>query len=348
MKYSLILRVLLAVSAAAFLAVIFFTAGKSVTGRWRKSGGERYGQDKKNIGNIGESVEVVQYVGEAKDSRIQAGRMLGFKGGRQIFEDFTFTDYEEDAAKLTVTGRKASIGKGEKEATSILAEGKVDIQTSDGIRIKARYLSYRKNQDSGEKTLISRGKIEFAKDEISGTGTDLYYNLDQGLLQLHKQVKIQVIPEGKANEPPVFIFSDHMEFHREEHYLDFTGHVGIYQKDNYLKCQRIRGELTEDNKKFTRFYASGEVAVFFPAEDQTSSPEDGAERKQTLFFRGAQARRLNADQLTIDFAQDGVTFEKARLEGRVTFEMTPEDQEEEVKVLKCDRAELTFSRGRVD
>jgi lipopolysaccharide export system protein LptA len=135
-----------------------------------------------------------------------------------------------------------------------------------------------------------------------------------------------------------------MAFDRERHILDFTGRAGIYEKENYLKCEKIRGYLTDDNKTFTRFTASENLVVYFPAVK--APPEDGGESGgRTLFFSQAAARRLTAGALSIDFAEDGVTFERAHLEGGVRFEIIPEDQNKEVKVLHCDQADLTFFEG---
>ena len=341
MRYSILLRIFLAVALAGFLVLLIFSTGKKEQTVVDTTKDDRFGQDKENIGNIGESVEVVNYIGEEKDSLIKAGRMLGFKGGRQIFRDFTFTDFKDGSPGMTISGRKAHIGKGEEEASSILAEGKVHIETPDGFFVKADHLSYSKNTKTNERRVISRGEVAFSKGEISGKGMDLHYDLDKGLLQLHKEVKIKILPEGEEDASPVYIIADLMEFNREAHYLDFMGNAGIYQKDNYLKCGKIRGSLTGDNKHFTSFSAESNVNIFFAAEED-KQPSAGTEGEGPLFLRQKVSKRLRTDRLWLDFAEDGVTFDEARLTGNVQFEMIPPDNRDAIKTLRCDAATLFF------
>jgi LPS export ABC transporter protein LptC len=252
-----------------------------------------------------------QFQAARQDYVIEAERQLTYEGGATKFIGVTIKVKQRAGRDFVVSGREAQAGENRKD---LEVTGDVKLAASDGLVATTDRATF--NQDDA--TVRVAGPVQFQKGRMTGSGVGMTYNQMTDVLTLAEQARVVVTDEtGKSiNE----FASGSATLARVENYLALEGDVHALRGEQVLEAERGRAMLSEDDEHITFIELRGEARV----------------------VGGSAFESMTARDIDLDYTDDGVTLERARLTGNGEIRMAG-GEDGPGRRFAGDELELTFA-----
>jgi LPS export ABC transporter protein LptC/lipopolysaccharide transport protein LptA len=195
-----------------------------------------------------------------------------------------------------LSGHEARVGK---EQSNMEVTGNVFLTASDGLKVRTDRATY----GSKERIVRAPNLVKFVKGTLRGSGVGMTYDEERDVLWLLKNVKIDVAPDRKTDDPGATIVSGTAGLARRDKYMRFEGGVSIVRAGRTIEAKSALAYLTDDGNSVKAMELRGDSRIAM------TEPSPG----------GLQA--LAAPEMNLGFKPDGETLERALLAGGGVIQM---------------------------
>ncbi|MBF8299844.1 MAG: hypothetical protein HW394_214 [Acidobacteria bacterium] len=237
-----------------------------------------------------------QFQAARQDYLIEADRQLTYEGGATKFIGVTITVRQRAERDFIVSGREALAGKDQKEIEII---GDVKLSASDGFVATTDRATF----SEADATVRVKGPVSFQKGRMTGSGIGMTYDQSSDVLFLGKQARVTVTDE--TGKPTTEFTSDSATLARLEHYLALEGNVHALRGEQVLEADRNKVHLSPTDEYITFIELRGAARV----------------------VGGSAFESMAADDIDLDYTDDGATLERVVLTGDGAIVMRGEDGE---------------------
>jgi LPS export ABC transporter protein LptC len=225
-----------------------------------------------------------QFRAARQDYVIEADRQLTYEGGATKFVGVTITVRQRAGRDFIVSGREAQAGEGQSE---IELTGDVTLAASDGFAATAERAIF----SESDATVRVPGRVSFEKGRMTGSGVGMTYNQETDVLSLLEQARVAVTDESGAAAT---------EFHantatlaRLEGTLALAGSVHVLRGQQVLEADDSHVQLSTGVEFVTAIELRGHASV----------------------VGGGAFDSMTADDIDLDYTEDGATLERVLLSG---------------------------------
>ncbi len=225
-----------------------------------------------------------QFRAARQDYVIEADRQLTYEGGATKFVGVTITVRQRAGRDFVVSGREAQAGEGQAE---LELAGDVTLAASDGFLATADRAIF----SEADATVRVPGPVSFQKGRMTGSSVGMTYDQETDVLSLLDQARVAVTDENDV--PATEFHADVATLARLEDSLTLTGSVYV------LRGQQV---LEADNS-FVRLSTGVEFVTAMELRGHASVVGGGAFDSMT------------ADDIDLDYTEDGAALERVLLSG---------------------------------
>ncbi|MEW5982465.1 MAG: LptA/OstA family protein [Acidobacteriota bacterium] len=235
------------------------------------------------------------FKGENQDFRVEYDRLLLYPDGRQRLQGARVFVDERAGRAFRVTSAEARVG-GDQDHLEF--SGGVELTSDDGLKASAREAALMQS----EGVVRASGPTTFSAGTMTGSSVGLTYDLKRDVLWLLEQARLSLAPDG-PDGAPVEISAGSAGLARPDHYARFEGGFTLVHQGRTLQSEQATAYLSDDQSK---------VQVL---EMQRAGRVTGlGEAAGTL-------RGMKADDLSVEFAEDGHTLRGATLSGTASIDV---------------------------
>ncbi len=198
--------------------------------------------------------------------------------------------------EFRLSGNEARVGK---EQSHMEVTGDVYLTASDGLKVRTNRATY----GSKERIVRAPNLVKFVKGTLRGSGVGMTYDEERDVLWLLKDVKINVAPDKKTDDPGATIVSGTAGLARRDKYMRFEGGVSIVRAGRTIEAKSALAYLTDDGNSVKAMELRGDARIAM------KEPASG----------GLQA--LAAPEMNLGFKPDGETIQRALLAGGGVIQM---------------------------
>src|SRR5215813_10497175 len=289
-------RIVIAVFGVAF--AVFF----ALQFRQRATAPSSSAIARKDPGAIAETTAgtTLRVSGSREDVSVAYERLFAYPDGSNKFEGVTITvpDRNKPDRITTIKAREARKGADESDLN---LDGDVRLESSDGTAVRTEHATY--TQSDG--TMHAPGPVGFSKGRMSGTGVGVRFDKTRDYFNIVSQAVVNVAPDDKGAGAAT-VRSGSLGFARRDHYLQFDGGVHIERAGQTIDAEAALARLTEDEKQI-----------------QTLELHNHANITATAGGPGS-LRRLGGADMTLTYAKDGESLERAIIFNEATIQMAGE------------------------
>ncbi len=237
--------------------------------------------------------DVVQLKGDKQNIRIEfEGQTTSREGETKVLGVKIMVD-NRDGRNYVVTGKEAFIGQ---QNSSFDVRGDVRLQTSDGLTALSQSATY----TEAEKIVKVPGAVTFTRGRMSGSGIGFTYDEQRDTMWILDKADIKFAAEGTA-APMAFT----------------AGTFGYARRDRYMRLEKTlhidrEGQLIDATESTVRL---------FPDRDEPDYLELRGGSKITGGPKDSALRVMSANDINIDYADDGRTMQNATLAGTAAVEL---------------------------
>lgn len=243
---------------------------------------------------------------------IEAERQLTYEDDTTKFVGITIRVHNRGGRDFTVSGREGQAGKNEEDLEII---GSVKLTASDGFTVTADRATFTKS----DSTVRVPGAVSFYKGGMSGTGTGMTYNQASDVLTLEQDARVSVADE--AGKIQTQFTSGSATLARRDKYLALEGRVHTIRNDQVLDADRGVARLSEDEERITFIELRGNARV----------------------AGGGAFDTMSAQDIDLDYTEDGETLERVALRGSGTIAMKAEQEGTASRQFVGDTLDLAFA-----
>lgn len=236
-----------------------------------------------------------QLMGTREDFRVEYDRSLSYPDGRQKLIGARVHVAEREGRSFILTGAEADVG-GDRDRIEF--RGGVELASGDGLRAKAPEAVYTQS----EGVMRAAGGTSFVDGRVTGSSASMTYDNNRDVLWLLEQAVVDMAPD-RADQQPVHIASVNAGLARRDHYARFEGGFALTNGSRLLQSEGATAYLSEDQSKVQVLEMSGGARVT-GLGDSTGA-----------------LRAMQADELSIEFADDGRTLRGATLSQGASVEV---------------------------
>jgi lipopolysaccharide export system protein LptA len=301
MRWQQRLRIVIAISGAAFLVVLYLQF--RAPGRWGPSPGPaRVTREDPAASAQSTSGELLNLLRDAENFRLEYDTLLTYPDGRQKLEGARVFVPNRAGRSFRVKAREADVGVGQDR---IQMQGDVRLESSDGLVARTEAASY----GQAEGILRAPGPASFSKGRMSGSAVGMTYDKGRDAITMLDQAVMSVAPESPG-DPKVDITSGSAYFARADHYVRYERGFTLVSGGRTLSSSLATAFLTEDSARVQTLEMRGQSRITGAGE-------------------GAGAlRSMDADDINLEFAGDGKTLAGATLAsakpGQASLELAAE------------------------
>lgn len=239
--------------------------------------------------------DVIQLKGDKRDIRVEFASQVTYEDGRTKLVDFKATVENRGGRTFVITGKDAWVGA---EASSYDLRGGVTLATSDKLTAKTEQATF----TEAEGLLRGQGPVQFARENMSGSGVGFTYHRQQDALWLLDRAVIRFA--AAANKPGMEVTAGTAGYSRLQRYLRFERGVRMTRE----------GQVIEADAS----------TVFLQA--QIDEPDRIELRGQSRITGGTGSlQSMTARDINLDYAADGRTLEQAFLAGQSGIQLARSD-----------------------
>jgi len=234
-----------------------------------------------NLVTVVENFRHLQTEGGRNRFLLSAAKDKIFADGHHELENVQLEAYNgKDGQKNLITADSCIY---DQSKAQVLFKNNVVVRTADNLIVKTNSLSY----DQASEIVKSEERVEFQRDNISGTSIGAVYQEKAGHLALIKDVDITVQPKdanGQAASAPVNIKSNTADYQKAASIIDFIGNVVAMRSSDEMRADNMKGFLDQQNR-VTRVEARGNSYL---KSSEAGKAFDVKSRDMDLFFDSEQ------------------------------------------------------------
>lgn len=237
--------------------------------------------------------DAIQLKGSSRDLRIEFERQESYSNGQNKLFGVRINVDNRGGRNYTVTGKEMVLGK---DQSSFDVAGDVKLETSDGLTAYGQSASY----TDTEKIVKVPGPVKFARGRMSGTGVGFTYDEQRDTLWILNQAVVHFAPDKGAGA------------------ADLTaGGFGFARRDRYMRLERTMhmerdGQVTDANEA---------TVTLFPDRDESDYIELRGSSKVTGGAGMGLLKSLSANDMNLDYREDGRTLQHATLAGQADIQL---------------------------
>jgi lipopolysaccharide export system protein LptA len=244
----------------------------------------------------GTAGQLLRFRGERQDVAIEYDHSLNYADGRQKLIGVRVRITKRQGGDIRITADGAQVA--DPEQSHVHLAGHVVMTGSDGLRIEAPDAIYNK----AEGTIRATGPVSFVRGRVSGTSVDATYTEPQDLLELHREAVLRFAGE-QATDPVMDVTAGSAVFPRIEHHIRFEGGFRLVHGARVLESGAATAFLTDDESRVVLLEMRGQARI--------SGLGEGA---------GA-VKAMTAQDMSLEFAEDGRTLARATLSREAVIEV---------------------------
>jgi LPS export ABC transporter protein LptC len=234
---------------------------------------------------------VRQVRGTKLDYVINAERVLTYEDGSAKLMGVEIRVRERAGRDFVISGREAQAAEDKQD---LLLNGTVVLSASDGLHITTDRAVF--SQLDG--IVRAPGAVEFQKGRMSGSGIGMTYDNNRDLLTIADQSRVRLLNE---QENPQMEFTAGLSIlSRPDDYLTLEGTVHGRNGEQVFDAERATARLTENEERLTLLELRGKAEV---------RADEGS------------FESMSANDIDLDYMDDGQTLERVVLSGRGSIEM---------------------------
>jgi lipopolysaccharide export system protein LptA len=195
---------------------------------------------------------------------------------------------ERSGRTYVTTGKELFIGNNESETT---LTGNVEVTASDGLTLRTETAT---NNDA-DGMLRGPGPVEFSRGRMSGSAVGFTYSKVTDVLHLLDKAVVRIAPgeDGDA----IDMRAATAIFNRPEHLIHFNGQMRAVRRYEVTEADTAIARLRDDEEQLQRMELRGQSRI------TGSRPGGGA------------LRGLKANEIDLDYGEDGQSITRAALRG---------------------------------
>lgn len=248
----------------------------------------RKGQTTHLPGKNGQEIDITyktQYTYEDGSSKLEGVTVVfdELKGANRTF---------------TITGKEGRVGKG---ATTLILDGAVKLEGSDGMTVLTEHASYAESDG----VVRAPGPVELTRGRVHATGIGMVWDKTSDVLTILDQAVVHI----KADHPedgPSDVTSGTATFARRDKYLRFDRSVRMLRSGQVIQAGIATMYLTPDEKRI-----------------QTVELVDHAQITSTKVTAGG-LQAMNGYQMNLKYTEDGESLEHALVTGDASIQIAGE------------------------
>ncbi len=184
-----------------------------------------------------------------------------------------------------------------KEQTEVMLTGQVRLEDSDGFFLTGEAVTY----DRERSIARTESTVAFGRGRMSGSGTGITYDQANDVLTVASQA--QVTTRNEAGEPVMQFSSGRATLDRMQHVLTVQDDVRVDRGEEVIEADRAIATLSEQDDVIRFLELRGSARV-----------EGG----------GGGIDAMSANDMDLDYTDDGQRLEAARLDGTAAVARTGE------------------------
>lgn len=186
-----------------------------------------------------------------------------------------------------ITGDECFIGK---DNSSFDVRGNVKMTTSDGLTVTGQQATY----VDTEKIVRVPGAVTFGRGRMNGTGVGFTYDEQRDLMQILESANVTFAEEG--DQEAMAFTAGTFTYARRDRYMRF---------ENVMHMDREGQQIDADNS----------TVRLFPDRDESDYVELRGGSKVTGGEANSLLKSMQANDINLDYAEDGRTLQNATLAG---------------------------------
>jgi lipopolysaccharide export system protein LptA len=220
---------------------------------------------------------------------------LAYQDGRQKFFGVRVHLPPRNGRESWIKGKEADVGPNQEQ---LVMRGAIELTSSDGLLAQTEEASF--NQKEG--VLRTPQHFYFKRSRLSGSSTGMTYDQNREVVWFLENAVLKMAPE-KADGVLTTIESGAASLARRDHYARFERGFKLISGGRVLESDTATAYLTDDDARVTTLEMRGNSRI--------SGLGEGA---------GA-VRAMRADDVNLEFADDGRTLEGATLVRNASVDM---------------------------
>jgi LPS export ABC transporter protein LptC len=195
-----------------------------------------------------------------------------------------------------VTGKEAFLGK---QNSSFDVRGDVTLTTDDGLTATGQQATY----VDVEKIVRVPGDVKFNRGRMTGSGVGFTYDEQRDVMEILEKADVKFAAEGDAG--PIAFTSGKFINARRDRYMRFEGTVHMDRE----------GQLIDADSSMVRLFPDRDEPDYI--ELRGGSKVGGA--------KGSLLRSMSAQDINLDYAEDGRTLQNATLAAKSVIQLATKD-----------------------
>lgn len=192
-----------------------------------------------------------------------------------------------------VTGKEAFVGK---DNSSFDVRGDVKMVTSDGLTATGQQATY----TDAEKVVRIPGPVQFAQGRMTGTGIGFTYDEQRDTMWILEKADVKFAKEG------------------DQEAMAFTaGTFGYARRDRYMRFEKTM----HMDREGQQIDADSSMVRLFADRDDPDYVELRGGSKVTGSADNSLLKSMAANDINLDYADDGRTLQNATLAGAASVEV---------------------------
>ena len=245
------------------------------------------------------STEIEQTRGAERDFRVEAQRQLTYEDGAVRLVEVTVRVPEgADHGEFTVSGREGEVFSNQKAAR---VTGDVRLAVSDGLRATAEKASY----DDRDKIVRMPGPVQVERETMQAFGVGATYEGTRDILRLLEQAHVTVF--GGAGGKGLDITASSAILADRDQFMRFDGGVTMTSVGQVTKANAALAHFREEMSQIEMIELYGDSRL----------TREGLEV--------GSLRDMRADDMTLEYAEDGQSIKRTTLVGSAVIELAGSD-----------------------
>jgi lipopolysaccharide export system protein LptA len=240
-----------------------------------------------------------------EDLKIEAEHVTYYEDGRARYQRAHLTRTREDGSALEMwAGAVEGQGKavtGDEPGLVHLSDG-VRLKSSDGLEMQTDTATY----DNVQGLATIPGHLTFTRETLSGDGLGATYDKERDVLSLLDQAHVARAPAADGTGA-IDARAKEIGITRPDKLMTLGEHATIVQPDRTLAADQILVHFTDDDRGAKLIEMHGAARVTPSGAARTGSPD------------------LSADDMSLEFHEDGQTLRHATLIGKARLVQVNED-----------------------
>ncbi len=222
-------------------------------------------------------------------------RLLTYPEGRSVARGVTVTVREGDGRTIVIRGREAwQQAPSTSRIGRLTVQGDVVARTSDGLEVRTDRAHY----DDATGILDAPGTIAFEQQRIRGSGAEARYDRRLDHFTISRDARVRIARDGQDGLDAA---SSRATFARAEHTIRAEGGVQVVDAGRTMTAATAVFRVSPDDSRLVGVWLDGDARVR-PATDSETAQSGLVE--------------MAADQIDLQYADDGRTLRQARLAER--------------------------------